>query len=148
MLPLKTATMPSSISSNSAALHQTITDRLLNRSARNPAGVANGKYGRKKQIAPSERASDGLMTSFPKGTASQRNMLSLNTPKNCVSSRPTKLRELRPSSRFDANVGRLAAGMVAGLDSSGLRRPGDRTLSNVCAVISGRRSELEYITPG
>src|SRR5580698_2128141 len=97
-------------------------------------------------MAPNDRASVGSMTSLPSGTASQRNILSLKTPKNCVSNKAIKLREDRPSSRLAGKVGRFVECMLAGLESSGLRWPGDRTLSTVCALISGRRNELEYIT--
>ena len=41
MLPVRMATRPSSMRTTSATLHQTITDRLLKRSARYPAGVAS-----------------------------------------------------------------------------------------------------------
>ncbi len=49
-----------------------------------------------KQNRPSDNARAEPITSFPSGTANQRNMLSLSVPKNWVSNRPMKLGEANP----------------------------------------------------
>jgi hypothetical protein len=87
----------------SATFIVTITDRLLNRSANEPASGIKNRYGSVNETPPSTSISvfhdasasafivpDNLPNCSPTQTDNHRSKLSLNDPKNCVNSTPIK----------------------------------------------------------